>query len=223
MDRRTFSVSLAAAVAAAALALSPANAATVATPSGQPTAAEKPFVEAVTADLNARFPTTADAVKAGYIRYTDEDDTGAISYANREWASADEKHPSQLWYDAKGRLIGADFSTPYAATRPTMFGLDPMRWQRFGAHVHYGLVGPSGTIYGATGAKAMAKAGASIEHPTPAALVAAGIAKKENDVRFVFAFPAIWDVSLWLVPNSDGAFADKNPDVKPVNSKAMPM
>ena len=216
MKRRTLFAAVAATV------LLPACMA-FAEPSGQPAAAEKPFVEAVTADLNARFATTAEARRAGYIRYTDEDDTGAISYANLKWTSVDEKHPSQLWYDVRGRLIGADYSVPYTAERPSKFGLDAMRWQRFGAHVHYGLTGPSGTVYGATDAKAMIKAGASVEHPTPAALVDAGIAKHASDVRFVFEFPAIWDVSLWLIPNSDGAFADKNPDVKPVNAKTMPM
>jgi hypothetical protein len=184
--------------------------------SGMPTATEDPFVKSVSADLNARFKSIADATKAGFIRYTDEDDTGAISYANRMWTSADEKHPSQLWYDAGGRLIGADFSVPYAATKPQLFGVDPSRWQRFGQHVHYGLVGPSGTtVYGDTGAKKLAAAGGDPAHPTPKDLVTMGIAKSVSDVRFVFEFPAIWDLSLWVIPNDNGAFADKNPAVKP--------
>jgi len=44
--------------------------------SGMPTASEMPFVNAVTADLTARFPTASDARKAGYVRFTDEDNTG---------------------------------------------------------------------------------------------------------------------------------------------------
>jgi hypothetical protein len=36
-------------------------------------------------------------------------------------------------------------------------------------------------------------------------------------VRFVFTFPDIWDLSVWVLPNPKGAFADKNPDVIPVN------
>jgi len=96
-------------------------------PSGMPTAAEAPFVTAVAADLNARFPTPAAAERAGYLRYTDEDDTGAISYANRVWTSADAHHPSQLWYDAGGRLLGADFSVPYDAAPPHLFGVEPDR------------------------------------------------------------------------------------------------
>ncbi len=190
--------------------------------SGKPTAAEAPFVAAISRDLNARFATAAAAMRAGYMRYTNEDDTGAISYANREWTSKDPQHPSQLWYDVKGRLLGADYSVPIADSPqpPQLFGVDPARWQKFGAHVHYGLVGPDGaTIYGAVGAKAMAKGGATVDHPTADALVTAGVAKKRSDVRFVFPFPAVWDLTVWVLPNPDGAFADKNPDVKPQNPK----
>jgi hypothetical protein len=208
------------AVAAVALSVPAAFASAEAALPAQPTATEKPFVDAIAPDLAARFPTASAAVRAGYIRYTDEDDTGAISYANRNWTSTDEKHPSQLWYDVKGRLLGADFSVPYAEQRPAMFGLDPMRWQRFGLHVHYGLKGPGGAIiFGSIGPKAFAKTGGDAEHPTAAMLVAAGIAKSPKDVAFVFTFPAIWDVSVWVLPNPAGAFADKNPDVKPVAPK----
>ncbi len=187
--------------------------------SGQPTTAEQPFVTRVSADLTARFSTPEAARKAGYLRYTYEDATGAISYANRKWDSADAEHPSQLWFDAKNRLIGADYSVPMTGpTPPERFGLLPSRWQKFPAHVHYGLVGPGGTaVYGGAGEKTMAKGGASVAAPTSAALVKAGVAKKRSDVRFVFTFPAIWDATIWLVPNPDGAFAEKNPDVKPVN------
>jgi hypothetical protein len=186
--------------------------------SGQPTAAEAPFVQTVTADLTARFPTPESARKAGYLRYTDEDETGAISYANRDWTSKDEHHPSQLWYDVKGRLLGADFSVLQADSpeAPHLFGVDPRRWQKFGAHVHYGLVGPNGkTIYGGVGAKTMAKGGGSVDRPTAQQLVAAGVAKSTADVRFVFPFPAIWDLTVWVLPNPKGAFAEANPDVKP--------
>jgi hypothetical protein len=206
-----------------ALILAPVTARAEGKLTGIPTAAEAPFVAKVSADLLARFPTPAEARKAGYIRYTDEDETGAISYANRQWTSADAAHPSQLWYDVKGRLIGADFSVPYTPERPHLFGVDPSRWQHFDAHVHYGLVGPKGTIYGGVGPKTMAKVGASVEHPTASALVAAGIAKKTSDVRFVFTFPSIWDLSLWVIPNPDGAFADKNPDLKPSSASKMSM
>jgi len=153
------------------------------------------------------------------MRYTNEDDTGAISYANRRWTSADAEHPSQLWYDVKGNLLGADYSVPYdAARRPTKFNIDPSRWEKFGLHDHYGLAGPHGTTtYGATSPKKLSAIGANPDNPTPADLVKLGIAKNPNDVRFAWVFPAIWDVTIWVDGNPSGPFAEKNPNVKPVN------
>jgi hypothetical protein len=194
--------------------------------SGKPTPSERPFVAAVAADLEARFPTPDAARRAGYLRFTDEDETGAISYALRQWTSIDPKHPSQLWYDVNGRLLGADFSVLQAnsASAPSLWGVDPSRWIKFGRHVHYGLVGPNGmTIYGSVSVKKLTTAvpDADISHPTPDLLVAAGIAKNVRDVRFVFEFPAIWDLEVWVLPNPDGAFAEMNPDVHPVNAHKM--
>lgn len=204
---------------AALLVLGPAAAWAAPTLSGRPTAAEKPFVTEISTDLNGRFGSPAAATKAGYIRYTNEDDTGAISYANRQWTSVDAEHPSQLWYDVHGNLLGADYSVPYdAAHRPDKFNLDPSRWQKFGMHDHYGLIGPNNTtIYGATSPKKFTAIGANSNAPTAADLVKMGVAKNPSDVRFVFVFPAIWDVSVWIDGNPAGAFAEKNPNVKPVN------
>src|SRR5579884_2897834 len=111
----------------------------------KPLPSELSFVQSVTKDLNARYATPADAEKAGYFRYNNEDKTGAISYANNQWNSAaDPAHPqpSQLWYDVKGRLLGADFSVPLTAQNsaapPKLWGLNPARWFKFShAHVHY--------------------------------------------------------------------------------------
>jgi hypothetical protein len=190
-----------------------------------PAASEAPFVQKATTDIEKLYPTPAAAEKAGYLRYTDEDDTGAISYANRKWTSVDADHPSQLWYDVKGRLLGVDYSVPLTAAKPHLFGMNPARWQAFTPHVHYGLVGPNGTtIYGATGGPKFKAVGGSISAPTAAQLVAAKIAKSPSDVRFVFPFPGIWDLEFWILPNANGAFADKNPSVHPAASpKPMSM
>ena len=212
MKRMPFLVSILASITIPALAVAL---------DGHPTAGEAPFVSALSADLQARFPTADDAVKAGYLRFTNEDDTGAISYANQQWTSQDPAHPSQLWYDVKGRLLGADYSVLQAnsADPPHLWGVDPSRWTKFEAHVHYGLVGPDGTTtYKGTGAKTMSEAVASVEHPTASALVTAGLAKSVSDVRFVFPFPAIWDLQVWAIPNPNGAFAEKNPNVIPAHT-----
>ena len=64
--------------------------------SPQPQGAEVAFVSGIQSDLSSRFATIAQAQAAGYFRYTGEDKTGSISYANRQWTSSDPQHPSQL-------------------------------------------------------------------------------------------------------------------------------
>jgi len=188
------------------------------TPGPTPNASEAKFVAQVRADLTKRFPTAALAERAGYLRFGNEDKTGSISYALREWTSADPAHPSQLWYDAKGRLLGADFSVLQADSpqEPSLWGIQPARWSKFGQHVHYGLVGPNGTTkYGAMRPQKYADAGGDPMHPTADGLVKAGIATSADQVKFVFTFPAIWDLEVWVLPNPTGAFAEYNPNVKP--------
>lgn len=180
---------------------------------------EHTFVQSIQSDLNKRFPQASDAEKAGYVRYTDADSTGAISYANMKWTSMDIEHPSQLWYDKNGNLLGADFSAPNTTgKRPHLFGVNPGRWYEFDDHVHYVLKNP------ATGkmkydlyimAPKFTKAGGDPKHPTAAMLVKMGKAKLASEVATVFDFPAVWDLIVWVKPNPNGAFAEKNPLVKP--------
>jgi hypothetical protein len=209
----------------AAQSQSPAPAtAAPATPAPSPDASEARFVSAIRADLMARFPNPAAAEKAGYLRYTNEDSTGAISYANRQWTSNDARHPSQLWYSVSGKLLGADYSVPYSSTPPNLWGIEPIRWDRFGMHIHYGLAGKDGTItYGATSPKKYAAAGGDPQHPDAAGLVKAGIAQTADQVKFVFIFPQIWDMTVWVLPNPSGAFADMNPNVTPSSGAKMQM
>lgn len=199
-------------------------------------ASEQQFVASVTADLQNRFSTTDKASAAGYFRYTNEDDTGAISWVNtKSWAS-DQTHPSQLWYDANGRLIGADFSVlqSTSAARPNVWGVSPSRFVDFSpAHVHFAIKTASGLAYGGAGSKTVTKVGGSVDNPTASDVVKIsklsrwkrlGIPKPKSvsDVAFVFSFPAIWDLQVWLVPNPLGAFAEHNPNVKPTaNAKSM--
>jgi hypothetical protein len=187
---------------------------------GPASASEKSFVAALQTYLMATYPTAADAEKAGYVRYTNEDDTGAISYANLQWTSADVKHPSQLWYDKNGQLLGADYSVAYLphAARPVLWGVNPGRWVEFDAHIHWVAKDP------ATGAltydhwaldPAFVAAGGSLTNPNAQTLVAMKKVPDAADVTTIFHFPAIWDLIVWVKPNPNGAFADKNPSVKP--------
>jgi hypothetical protein len=193
---------------------------TMAPPTASPPllASENAFVNSVTSDLQARFPTTAAAAAAGYFRYTNEDRTGAISWVNTSYWTSDPKHPGQLWYDVNGRLIGADFTVPKTDTPPTLWGVSSTRWLTQEQHVHYGVKQPDGSVkYGGYGAISAAKIGADLAKPTPDDLVKLGKAQSSSQVGFVFPFPAIWDLQVWLVPNPLGPFAEHNPNVKPSN------
>lgn len=191
----------------------------------KPLPSEQAFVLTATQDLNAKYKTPADAEKAGYFRYTNEDSTGAISYANLQWNSAaDPQHPqpSQLWYDVKGRLIGVDYSIPLTAantnTAPNLWGINPARWAEFKhAHVHYILKDANGAMtYGkAVRATAYVAAGGNLDAPTAAPLVTMKKAASADAVAKVFTFPAQWDLEFWVVQNPLGAFAGTNPLVKP--------
>jgi hypothetical protein len=187
---------------------------------GPTSASEAKFVNAIAADLMARYPTAADAEKAGYVRYTAEDDTGAISYANLQWQSADIRHPSQLWYDKNGRLLGADYSVlvSSSAGRPQLWGVNPGRWVEFDGHIHWVSKDPTtGQLTYDQWAwdKAFAGAGGDPEHPSAATLVAMKKVPGADSVVTIFHFPAIWDLIVWVKPNPKGAFAWKNPTVQP--------
>jgi hypothetical protein len=211
----TYAVSIFVLAAIPAFAATPAPKATLAP---MPQGSEVAFVKSIQKDLTARFASPADAVKAGYVRYGNEDEDGAISYANLQWQSGNPQQPSQLWYDAHGNLLGADFSVLQSSSpqRPAIWGVNYQRWVSFREHVHYILVGPNGTeVYGATSAKKFAAAGGNVDDPQAATLVKMGIAKNASDVKRVFLFPSLWDLIVWIKPNPNGAFADKNPLVIP--------
>lgn len=188
--------------------------------SPQPQGAEIAFVASIQKDLMARFPNAAAAEKAGYFRYTNEDNTGAISYTNNQWTS-DATHPSQLWFDANGNLLGADFSQPDAPTAPKLWGIQPGRWLHFNPHVHFVYTDGTATVYGrATSVKKFLGAGGSLTAPTADPIVKLGLVKDATAITHVFVFPHIWDLIVWVKPNPSGAFAEKNPTVHPTANAA---
>jgi hypothetical protein len=209
---------------AVVLALTPCavQAAASPTPAPSPNTAEATFLAKIMADLPQRYPNPKAAAKAGYVRYSNEDSTGAISYVNTKyWDTTDPDLPAQLWYDVNGRLLGADFSVPRnesSSAPPARFGLDASRWHKIGAHVHYvARRSDGGYIYGkavSTTKYASANNG-SYTSPTAAGLVAAGAVANPAMISSVFLYPAIYDVSVWVVPNPLGQFADANPTVIP--------
>jgi hypothetical protein len=185
--------------------------------SGPESGSERRFVAVIRQDLMKRFPTARDAERAGYVRYTDADETGAISYANCQWNSSDARHPSQLWYDRNGNLLGADYSILMArsASRPDIWGIRPGRWSQLDGHQHWVTKTPSGALsYGHyVHDEQFAAAGGDPNHPSARTLVVLHKVQAANNVVRLFHFPALWDLTVWVKPNPNGAFADENPAV----------
>lgn len=186
----------------------PARADEQATDNGPLTPSETQFVESVQRDLMARFPHVSDAEKAGYVRYTSADDTGAISYANQQW-NADPTHPSQLWYDKDGNLMGADFSVPRPNNepRPQLWGINPGRWYEFNGHVHYVIKVPGSdkTVYDQwIWNKDFVGAGGSLSKPSADTVVKLGRVPSADYIATIFEFPTIWDLIVWVKPHAPG-------------------
>ncbi len=177
---------------------------------GPPTVSEYQFVQSVQRDLTSRFAHVADAVRAGYVRYTGVDDSGAISYANQQWSS-DPTHPSQLWYDRSGNVLGADFSVlrPNNEPRPKLWGVNPGRWVELNGHVHYVKRDASGALKYDQWVwnQDWVAAGGSLTSPSAATLVKLGHVKSPNDLVTLFEFPTIWDLTVWVVPHAAGPFS----------------
>ncbi|HUA08401.1 MAG TPA: hypothetical protein VMA98_03945 [Candidatus Acidoferrales bacterium] len=197
--------SICAIIAALAIA-APAQADETATCKGPLSASETAFVQNVQRDISVRFAHAADAVAAGYVRYTAPDDTGAISYANRQWNS-DPTHPSQLWYDTSGNLMGADFSVPRPSgePRPQRWGIDPCRWFEFNGHIHYVIHDPNTgkMIYDQyVWNNDFTAAGGSLSDPSADTLVKMGRVPNASYVPTIFEFPTLWDLIVWVKPHA---------------------
>ena len=190
-----------------------------------PDPAEQRFISAVGPELRADFSKPSAAQAAGYVRYTDEDPDGIITYTDFRWFTDDPHHPTQLWYDARGRLIGADYTMPVPDQhkRPAMWGLQSGRWVHFISHMHYAVREPDGTTrYGSLLNPTYKANGGDPVHPSAQPLVRLGIARRPSDVLLIFQLPEIWITSMWLAPNPNGAFADSDPLVKPTKGKRVP-
>jgi hypothetical protein len=115
---------------------------------GPQNAAETAFVRSIQGDLMNRFATAHDAERAGYVRYTNEDDTGAISYANQQWQSTDIRHPEpalvRCAWEATGRRLSV-LKTSNA--RPHRWGINPGRWYEFEGHTLRGAQSSYGNAY----------------------------------------------------------------------------
>ncbi|TAM56382.1 hypothetical protein EPN52_14850 [bacterium] len=178
------------------------------------TPAEAAFVQRIAGVLLARYPTAAQAEKAGYFRSTGIEDDGTAVYFNGTFTRIDELHPNFLWYDRAGRLVGLDYEFPqpaYAHAPVARFPVQAQRWTVVREHVHFAYRAGSGPLQ-LHGARAYPNLRA--ERITAAALEADHLLPSGVTLVWAYHHPACWDLGFWLIPNANGAFAERNPAVK---------
>ena len=190
---------------------------------GKPDAEEAAFVRSIQADLGQRFPTAVSAERAGYLRYTNEDDTGSISYGEPSVAVARRASPEPALVRrarsaARRRLLR--FEDQRDAAAPVGNSTGPLeRIRRARALRRDRSRDRRASIRQVTSCRRHSSKRAAIFERRPAAtLVKLGLVKRTRDVSTIFLFPTIWDLIVWVKPNPSGAFADKNPLVSPIDA-----
>lgn len=179
------------------------------------TDAETAFVTQDSALLQGLYPTVAAAKAHGYIPLSARfDSSNTQIYTDLRFDDVTLDRPNFLWYDRSGNLVGVDYELrksdypkpPHLAIYP----VQDLRWSPIGQHVHlaYRLHGQL-KYAGGHATPALRK-----DHLTAAMLRRAKLLPPGATLVWASFHPAVWDLALWTVPNSNGPFADLNPAVK---------
>ena len=175
---------------------------------------ERQFIDSVRSSLEARYPTTGQAVRAGYFDITGIDEDGTAVYFNPHIRRVDAVHPNFLWYDKRGRLVGLDYEftkSQYPKPPSADFPVSPGRWTTVKEHVHFNYrVGHGPIRMGMSHVRPNLRANPI----TAAELRADHLLPPNAHLVWAYAHPTNWDLGFWLVPNPNGAFAEKNPNVQ---------
>lgn len=195
--------------------MAPMSSAT-ATPTQAPlTDAERAFVAQDSALLQGLYPTVASAKAHGYVPLSARFDASNTQiYTSLSFDGITLDHPNFLWYDRSGNLAGVDYelrksqyrTPPHLATYP----VQDSRWSSIGQHVHVAYRLRGQLRYGEGRATPALRTG----HLTAAMLRRAKLLPPGATLVWASFHPAVWDLALWTVPNSNGPFADLNPAVK---------
>jgi len=185
-----------------------------ATPNDHPNQAEQQFVSNVSAALLRRYPTTAKAKAGGYIQMRKLDVDNTIIYTNFRYHAITLAHPNFLWYDRNGKLVGVDYEIPLSDSPQTpsaaRYPVAKSRWTTIPEHVHFSY--KLGAVMVLKGGKVYPDL--RKEPITSKALRAHGMLPRGASLLWATYHPACWDLGFWVVPNSNGAFAEKNPAVR---------
>ena len=180
------------------------------------TSAEKAFVTKASATLNAKYPDTATAKSAGFgLLEGSIGDDNTYNWTDMSFSNVMLDRPNFLWYDRRGHLAGVDWEFPKGTTTSApqlaAFPVTAARWVSIPEHVHFAYTVDGVMKYGAGKATPAERTGT-----LTAQILRANGAKLPANAKLVWAMyhPAVWDLAMWTVPNPNGAFADKNPNVK---------
>ena len=181
----------------------------------KPNAAEAAFVNRVTGELFAKYPTADKALAAGYIQLTDVGDDGTAIYFNMTYSKIALMHPNFLWYDRHGKLAGLDYeydtNTWHDPPGPKTYPVLRERWTIIRAHLHFAYRSATGAVK-LRGARL--RPNVKGDPITAEQLRADGLLPKGATLLWAHYHPKTWDLGFWLVPNPNGAFADLNPRVR---------
>lgn len=204
-----------AATPAPAPTMAPMSSPTVAPTQAPLTDAEQTFVTQTSALLQRLYPTVAAAKAHGYVPLSARFDASNTQiYTDLRFDGITLDHPNFLWYDRSGSLVGVDYelrkseypTPPHLATYP----VQDLRWSPIGQHVHLAYRLHGQLKY----AGAHATPALRTSHLTAAMLRRAKLLPAGATLVWASFHPAVWDLAMWTVPNSNGPFADLNPAVK---------
>ncbi len=182
----------------------------------QPDAAEAAFVRHVSARLGQKYPDTRSALAAGYYETTKLEPDGTTIWFNNKWSGLTKYSPNFLWYDKHGKLVGLDYQYEVNAwPNPPGKHIYPVRrsrWTTIDPHIHFAYKTSSGLIK-RRGARMLPNVqGRTV---TAQQLRAAKLLPPNTTLLWTYVHPKSWDLGFWVVPNTNGAFAELNPMVRP--------
>ena len=207
----------AAVVVAAAATMAPMthSSMTGSAPQPKPNASEAAFIQSVSAELLATYPTVKQATHAGYIRMTKLESDNTYVYSTMTYSIIDRIHPNFLSYDRNGKLVGLDYEYPKSSwpafPGASVYPVMASRWVTIPQHIHFAYSVGSGPVQ-PHGYKALPNLRSDVI--TAKELTDDGLLPKGATLAWAHFHPACWDLGFWLVPNANGAFADLDPAVK---------